>query len=106
MWDLGGDTEGIEASICFSNHGLGFLCCHLQCEWEAAGDPAVLLVEGQNNSWIDGDPGQGRWRRGPGHGAVDLLQVVRPSSHLLVSCFQQGHERLPSLVCDQVASFR
>lgn len=26
VWDLGGDTEGIEALICFPNHCLSFLC--------------------------------------------------------------------------------
>lgn len=64
----------------------------------------MFLVEGQDHRRVNGYPRHqagGGGRRGT---AVDLLQVVRSSGHFAIGFLQQGRERLPHFVCNEVPS--
>lgn len=78
---------------------------HNGCWWKGAGDPSMLLVEGQDYSWINRYPrhkakGRGLWNR-----AVGLMQVVSPPIPFSMYCFEDGHKRFPRFMCNQVLSF-
>lgn len=64
----------------------------------------MFVVEGQDHRGVNRYPRHeagGGGRRGT---AVDLLQVVRSSGHFAIGFLQQGHERLPHFVCNEVPS--